>query len=61
MKNVLLVLSSPRGQQSYSHQFASHIVDDLKARNPGVTVVVRDLVKEPVPHVAEAFVERAFA
>ena len=39
MKNVLLVLSSPRGRQSYSHQFASHIVDDLKARHPGATVV----------------------
>jgi|SRR5882757_1874201 len=60
MKNVLLVLSSPRGQQSYSHQFASHIVDDLKARHPGASVVVRDLVKEPVPHVGEAFVGGLF-
>jgi len=56
MKNILLVLSSPRAEQSYSHQFASHIVGDLTARHPGATVVVRDLAKEPLPHVGEAFV-----
>jgi|SRR6266853_5285962 len=56
MKNILLVLSSPRGQQSHSHQFAGDIVDDLRLRHPGVTVVVRDLAKEPLPHVGEAFV-----
>src|SRR6267143_1509414 len=56
MKNILFVLSSPRGWKSYSHQFASHIVDDLKARHPGAKVVVRDVAKEPLPHVDEAFV-----
>jgi len=56
MKNILFVLSSPRGWKSYSHQFASHIVDDLKARHPGAKVVVRDVAKEPPPHVGEAFV-----
>src|SRR2546425_8982490 len=55
MKNILFVLSSPRGWKSYSHQFASHIVDDLKARHPGAKVVVRDVAKEPLPHVGEAF------
>ena len=53
MKNILLVLSSPRGWKSHSHQFASHIVDDLKARHPGAKVVVRDVAKEPLPHVGE--------
>jgi FMN-dependent NADH-azoreductase len=55
MKNILFVLSSPRGWKSYSHQFASHIVDDLKARHPGAKVVVRDVAKEPLPHVDGAF------
>src|SRR2546430_1466339 len=55
VKNILLVLSSPRGWKSYSHQFAGHIVDDLKARHPGAKVVVRDVAKEPLPHVGEAF------
>lgn len=56
MKNILFVLSSPRGAQSYSHQFASHIVDDLKSRHPGAKVVVRNVSKEPLPHIDEAFV-----
>ena len=55
MKNILFVLSSPRGWKSYSHQFAGHIVDDLKARHPGAKVVVRDVAKEPLPHVDGAF------
>jgi FMN-dependent NADH-azoreductase len=56
MKNILLVSSSPNGWKSYSHQFASHIVDDLKARHPGAKVVVRDVAKEPLPHVDAAFI-----
>ena len=61
MKNILLVLSSPRGQRSYSHQFANDIVDDLKMRHSGASVVVRDLVKDPLPHVGEAFVGALFS
>lgn len=56
MKNVLFVLSSPRGWQSYSHQVARDIVDDLKSRHPAAKVVVRDVAREPLPHVGEAFV-----
>jgi FMN-dependent NADH-azoreductase len=55
VKNILVVLSSPRGWKSHSHQFASHVVDDLKARHPGAKVIVRDVAKEPLPHVDEAF------
>src|SRR5438445_6407798 len=55
VKSILFVLSSPRGWKSYSHQLASHIVDGLKARHPGAKMVVRDVAKEPLPHVDEAF------
>ena len=55
MKSILLVLSSPRGTQSYSRQFAGHIVDDLKSRHPDAKVVVRDLTKEPLPHLDASF------
>ncbi|MGC2520845.1 MAG: FMN-dependent NADH-azoreductase [Burkholderiales bacterium] len=60
MKNLLYVSSSPRGAQSYSHQIAHRIVDDLKARHPAAKVVVRDVAKEPLPHVGEAFVGGLF-
>lgn len=56
MKNILLVLSSPRGAQSYSHQVAQHLVDSIRARHPGSQLVVRDLGAEPLPHIGEDFV-----
>jgi FMN-dependent NADH-azoreductase len=56
MKNILFVKSSSSGSQSQSHQFASHIVDDLKRRHPTATVTVRDVARDPLPHVDEAFV-----
>ena len=56
MNNVLLVLSSPRGRESYSHRIAHQIVDEIHTHNPQAEVVVRDLTLEPPPHVDEAFV-----
>ena len=56
MNNVLLVLSSPRGRESYSHRIAHQIVDEIHTHNPQAEVVVRDLTLEPLPHVDEAFV-----
>ena len=32
MKNILLILGSPRDRASYSHQIGRRIVDDLKSR-----------------------------
>lgn len=56
MKNILLVLSSPRGLQSNSNQVAVRLADDLKAQHPGAQVVVRDVAEQPLPHVGAAFV-----
>jgi FMN-dependent NADH-azoreductase len=56
MNNVLFVMSSPRGQQSYSQQVARGIVDDLKIAHPAAKIVVRNVAKNPLPHVGEAFV-----
>jgi FMN-dependent NADH-azoreductase len=56
MKSILLILGSPRGQASYSQQIGRRIVDDLKARYPSAKVVVRNLAKEPLPVVSDAFV-----
>jgi FMN-dependent NADH-azoreductase len=55
MKNILFVPSSPRGWESYSHRVARGIVDDLLARHPGARVVVRDVARQPLPHVGAAF------
>jgi len=56
MKNILLIESSPRGAQAFSHQAARSVVNELRARHPGVNVVVRDLAENPPPHVGRAFV-----
>jgi FMN-dependent NADH-azoreductase len=53
--NILFVPSSPRGGESYSHRVARRIVDDLVARNPGARVVVRDVARQPLPHIGAAF------
>jgi FMN-dependent NADH-azoreductase len=55
MSNLLFVTSSPRGRQSFSHQIARGIVDELKIRDASLRVVVRDLAKEPLAHASEDF------
>jgi FMN-dependent NADH-azoreductase len=56
MSNVLLVTSSPRGAASHSTQIARSLVDQLTSGDPKPTVVVRDLFKDPLPHIGEDFV-----
>ena len=56
MKNILLIESSPRGTQAYSHQAARAVVDGLRARHPSVNIVVRDLAENPPSHVDRIFV-----
>ena len=54
--NILHVTSSARGNASYSNRVAAQVIDEISARNPGATVVVRDLAHEPLPHIDEDFV-----
>jgi len=56
MNNALLILSSPRGLESHSRRIATRIVDDIKARYPDLKVAVRDVAREPLPHIGAAFV-----
>ncbi|MEP6997370.1 MAG: FMN-dependent NADH-azoreductase [Betaproteobacteria bacterium] len=60
MKKILLVLSSPRGMQSHSHQIAQRIVEDLRSHHAGAEVVVRDVARKPLPYPDEAFVNGLF-
>jgi FMN-dependent NADH-azoreductase len=56
MSNILFVTSSPRRPSSYSNQVASALVEKLEAATPGAIVTVRDLAKEPLPHIDDEFV-----
>jgi FMN-dependent NADH-azoreductase len=53
---ILSINSSPRGTESYSQQAAQRVVDGLRERHPGATVVTRDVAKQPLPHIGEDFV-----
>lgn len=56
MKNILLILCSPRGTESFSQKVALSIVGDLEKRSPDAKIVVRDLAQNAPPHVDKAFV-----
>jgi FMN-dependent NADH-azoreductase len=56
MSKVLLVTSSPRGKASHSSRIARTLADQLAGGDPNSTVVVRDLAREPLPHIGEDFV-----
>ena len=54
--NILYVTSSSRGSASYSNRVARNVLDELIARSPGATVTVRDLARDPLPHIGDDFV-----
>ena len=54
--NILHVTSSGRGSVSYSNRVAANVLSELTARNPGATVTVRDLARDPLPHIGDDFV-----
>lgn len=55
MTNILLVTSSPRGAEGLSTRFATEIAEGLKARLGG-TLMTRDLAANPLPHIAQAYI-----
>ena len=61
MKKILLIESSPRGNDSYSHHAARSIVNELQRHNPGAKVIVRDLGQSPPPHVGQALITGMYA
>ncbi len=51
MSSILLVTSSPRGAASHSTRVATELAAKLRKANPSSTLVVRDLVANPLPHI----------
>ena len=54
--NILHISSSARGNASYSNRVAGGVVGEISARNPGVAVTLRDLARDPLPHIDDDFV-----
>jgi FMN-dependent NADH-azoreductase len=53
MSRILLITSSPR-VESYSTRVARKLAEKLASR-PGSSLTVRDLTRQPLPHVDDSF------
>ncbi|GAB0119025.1 FMN-dependent NADH-azoreductase [Acidisoma sp. 7E03] len=60
MTTILLVTSSPRGPESLSTRFATEIAEGFKDRW-GATLLTRDLVTKPLPHITPAYIDGRIA
>lgn len=54
MSSILLITSSPR-LASHSTRVAHALADQLVSREPGSTITIRDLTREPLPHIDDSF------
>ncbi len=60
MKNILHIISSPRGESSYSIRLGNAIIDKVKTAHPGSTVKVRNVADENLPHLSSSHLESFF-
>lgn len=54
--NILCLTSSPRRDTSYSNLVAMRVLRELRQVYPGATVTIRDLARNPLPHIDDDFV-----
>jgi len=54
VKKILHIISSPKGEQSFSNRLGNAVIAKIQEENPGSTVEVNDLTKNPYPHLEEA-------
>jgi len=57
---ILQIISSARGAESYSTRLSQGIIDKLRAAQPDSTVVVRNVATHPFPHLEEAHLQAYF-
>jgi len=60
MKNLLHIVSSARGNQSYSYRLSSAIVKKLRAKNEVEVVIEKNLTKEPPALIDETLIEEFY-
>ncbi|MBB6238395.1 FMN-dependent NADH-azoreductase [Pedobacter sp. AK013] len=57
---ILHLISSPRGEASFSVKLGNAIVEKLQVANPGSTVATRNLTNTPFPHLEEVHINSFF-
>ena len=60
MKNILRIISSPRGAASMSIKLGNAIVEKIQTAYPGATIIESNLVKKQFPHLEEAHLNAFF-
>lgn len=61
MSHVLHLDASPRGERSHSRKLSGEFVAAWKDAYPGDTITYRDLGREPVPPVSEAWIAAVYS
>ncbi|MGK9120395.1 FMN-dependent NADH-azoreductase [Olivibacter jilunii] len=60
MARILNIISSPRGEQSNSIKLANAVIDRLREKEPASFVKVKDLTRNPFPHLEEVHLNAFF-
>jgi FMN-dependent NADH-azoreductase len=60
MKNILHIISSPRGESSYSVRLGNAIVEKIMNLHPGSVVATRNVAHENLPHLSSSHLESFF-
>jgi len=58
--NILHIISSPRGEASFSIKLGNAIIEKLQLENPGSTVKTHDLTQTAFPHLEEVHLNSFF-
>jgi len=61
MAHLLHIDASPRGERSHSRRMTREFVEQWKQQHPNDTVTYRDIGRNPIPHVDEAWIAAAFS
>lgn len=60
MAHLLHIDSSPRGEKSHSRRLTKEFVEQWQQVHPGDTVTYRDVGRNPLPHINEAWIAAAY-
>jgi FMN-dependent NADH-azoreductase len=61
MAHLLHIDASPRGERSHSRRMTKEFVEQWKQTHPNDTITYRDVGRNPIPHVDEAWIAAAFS
>lgn len=61
MAHLLHIDASPRGERSHSRRMTREFVQQWQQHYPNNTIAYRDVGRNPIPHVDEAWIAAAFS